>query len=849
MRTMWRGLLALVVSCALASCGGGGGGSEAPVTLSPSSLSANIEAGTSATLTVRARAKDPSQFARGLYVYIVDSKRVLTGTVNLSTVDANTLAATLYTSPTLPVGRHSGTLKVQLCADSACASQYDGSPLSLPYDFNVTPGPLRATATGATSVSVHRGGSIATSLGVEVSGPDADWTASSSAAWVRPSPASGRGEGSFELQYDTASLAEGSYDATVTVRSSDGQTATLEISLEVLPAAFVIDGAVPSFSAVNGAPIAAQPLGFALNNEVPSAWSAVSSQPWLSITPASGTTPAAPSLQPDPSVGPLASGTHSAVVTLSSPGIADKAVTTRMTLRAPTLSANSASITLGGSKGRSLGAVSLPIALNTGSNTHPWTLSGLPAWLSTSTASGSAGAAGSTLRFTPATAGASVGSSSATVTVSATVNGDTVTLPITANLNLDQRRLLPSRWAVGLASTPLGTRLTGTLSVADNFGGTLAWTASSDSAWLSATASGSTGTGSTLTLTADPASLPDGVVSLARVTIATTTPGVESAVVRVALWKNATAPSGISTLAQNYAQIAADRLRPLVYAHDGGSSIHVYNAYSGAQVGTIASVAAAMGAMTVSPDGSYLYVADTTNRSLAVVDLDTQSKVDDWTLDEAADAGTSLLAIRPNGVEVVLVGHGRAYSAGRSLGSTGISGSLTASDDGRKVYTQDRGLSPASVTAYDIDYSAISGGVLMVTQRASGWSINGSSNGRDIAVRGDGGTLYTATGAPYVCTRVDPTDLSYVGSLPGGDAYPNNVEVASDGRVICGISGWYSIADFWVHSSAGAELAHYRVSGYAKALKDGQMVVTPDGMVVVVLTDDPVIGFVPIGAP
>ncbi|MFT3956221.1 MAG: hypothetical protein QM722_18115 [Piscinibacter sp.] len=849
MTTMWRGLLALVVTFALASCGGGGGGSDAAVTLSPSSLSTNIEAGTSATLTVRARAKDPSQFAGGLYVYIVDSKHVLTGTVNLSNVDANTLAATIYTSPSLATGHHTGTLKIQLCADSGCSTQYEGSPLSLPYDFNVTPGPLRITAVGATSASVHQGGTIAAALGVEVSGPDADWTASSSAAWVQPSPASGHGAGGFELHYDTAALAIGSYEATVTVRAADGQTDTLDITLEVLPTQFALDGAVPSFSAVNGAPIAAQPLAFALNNEVPSAWSAVSSQPWLSITPASGTTPATPALQPDASVGTLASGAHSAVVTLSSPGIADKAVTTRLTLRRATLSANSGSITLGGSKGRSLGAVSLPIALDTGSNSYPWTLSGLPAWLSSSTPSGSVGAAGSTLRFTPATAAAPVGSSSATVTVSATVNGDTVTLPVTANLNLDQRRLLPSAWAVGLASTPLGTALTRTLKVADNFGGTLAWTASSDSAWLSATASGSTGSGSTLTLSADPASLPDGVISLARVTIATTTPGVESAVVRVALWKNASAPSGISTLALDYTQIVADRLRPLVYAHDGGSSIHVYNAYSGAQVGTIASVAAAMGAMTVSPDGSRLYVTDTTNRSLAVVDLDTRAKIDDWTLDQAADAGTALLAIRPNGVEVVLVGHGRAYSAGRSLGTTGISGTLTASDDGRKVYTQDVGLSPASVTAYDVDYSGISGGVLMVSQRASGWSINGSSNGRDIAVRGDGGTLYTATGAPYVCTRVDPTDLSYVGSLPGGDAYPNNVEVASDGRVICGISGWYAIADFWVHSSAGAELAHYRVSGYAKALKDGQMVVTPDGMIVVVLTDDPVIGFVPIGAP
>ncbi|TXC65730.1 hypothetical protein FSC37_05770 [Piscinibacter aquaticus] len=206
-----------------------------------------------------------------------------------------------------------------------------------------------------------------------------------------------------------------------------------------------------------------------------------------------------------------------------------------------------------------------------------------------------------------------------------------------------------------------------------------------------------------------------------------------------------------------------------------------------------------------------------------------------------------MLAIRPNGVEVVLVGHGRAYQQGRSLGANAVQGTLTASDDGRKVYAQDSGLSPASVYAYDIDYSAMAGGVLSITPAGGGWFINGASNGQDIAVRGDGQALYTASGAPYRCSRLDPADLSFVGSLPGGDAYPNNVEVTSDGRAICGISGWYSVADFWVHASNGTELANYRVSGYAKALKTGQMVVTPDGMMVVVLTDDPVMGFVPIG--
>jgi len=42
-------------------------------------------------------------------------------------------------------------------------------------------------------------------------------------------------------------------------------------------------------------------------------------------------------------------------------------------------------------------------------------------------------------------------------------------------------------------------------------------------------------------------------------------------------------------------------------------------------------------------------------------------------------------------------------------------------------------------------------------------------------------------------------------------------------------------------------LTGYKVAGYAKNIFAHELVVTPDGMVVIVLTNDPLIGFVPIG--
>jgi len=848
-----RGLSALMVAFGLVSCGGGGGGGDtAPaVSLSPSPLTANLQPGVSTTLTVRATASDPSIFTGAVYVYVVDSAQVLTPSIGLSQVDARTFAATLNTAPGLASGNHHGTLQVQLCKDPNCVAQYPGSPVPLPYDLTVAALPLQASPVQSTTASVHVGHDLAQTVDIGVVGPDLAWTATTPAAWLSISGGTGRGAGSFRVGYATAALAVGHYTANVSVRTSDGQSSDVPFTLDVQPTQFTVDSGVPRFSAVNGASIATQTLSFELNTLEAAPWSATSSQPWLTLSPNTGTTPASLTLRADPRTGPLASGTYNADIVLASPGVPDRTVTAELTLTPPTLSAPAFSLTLGGTKGRDLTARTLPFSLNTDSNAWPWSLSALPAWLSSTTPNGTVSASGAVLSLASNGAtGNAAGSVSETVNIQATVNGDHVTLPITVNLNADQRRLLPSTWGVGFASTPLAAVLTRTLSIADNFGGTLAWTATSDAAWLGATASGSTGGASTLTLTANPAALGNSTLSVASVTIATAAPGVEPAVVRVALWKSSSAPAALTRLPLTYSTLVADRIRPLVYAHNGGTAIDVYNAYTAQKVASIPAVAtAALGRMAVSPDGSTLYALDlASTQAVAVVDLATLAKTTSWPVARAADPSTVLLAIRPNGVEIVLAGNGSAYLRnGHSLGTTPIFGSMAASDDGRKVFTQNSGISPASVAAYDVDFTAMSGGLLLVTNPANGFSINGSSNGQDIAVRGDGGALYVASGAPYRCSQVNPVDLSLVGSLPGGSSYPNNVEVGSDGRVLCGADAGGFSDDFWLHSSGGALLRSYDVTSGNHSVRAGQLVVTPDGLVAVALTDDPFVAFVPLG--
>jgi len=837
---------------------GGGGTPVASLSFAPSELKGNFDSGASGNFSVVATVSDPSVFGSTVYVYLVDSQRVLANRVVLSPIgtDRKSYYAVLYTSPTLAIGRYLGNLEVHVCRDVNCAAEYPGSPASLPYDLTITARALAATPIASTVATVHKGAPLSKAVSVRVNGPDLAWTATSDVDWLKLTNGKGNGSGSFVVDYDVAGLDVGTYTGAVTVRGSDDQTSKVTFTLQVLPTQFSMTSGTPSFNAVNGTTIAPQNLRFELDNKVASPWTATSLAPWLDATPLSGITPATLALRPDPSRGPLASGSYNGDLVLSSPGIASKTVTTQLTLVKPSLSVPSMGVALGGPKGRDLTTpASVALTLNTGTNAWPWRLSMLPSWLAANSTTGTVNGSGTTLGFSAKPAGVPAGTVSALVAVSAVVNGDTVTQPLMATLNVDQRRLLPSQWAVGFADTPTGSVLTRTLEISDNFGGSLNWTASSDSPWLTVTSSGTTDGVSTLVLAADPAALAPPILSYATVTVSTSTPGVEPAVIRVGLWKDATGLSAITKLAENYKEIEADKLRPYVYAHSGGTGIDIYHAYRATRIATIPSVGGALGPMSASPDGSLLYVLDTSDSTLKVIDLKgTAPKVSDsWKLDGKATAWTPLLAIRPNGVEVVLVGQddqfsgGFAYTKGRSLGRTPLYGTPTASSDGRRVFVQNRGISPASVSAFDVDYSEMSGGVLMVKSTAGTSNINGSSNGADIAVSADGSRLYTATGAPYRCSWVDAATLGLVGSLPGGNTYPNNVEVTSDGRVICGIAALYLNTDFWVHSSTGAIQKTFKVSGYAKTLKDRQLMVTPDGFVVVTLTDDPLIAFVPIG--
>jgi hypothetical protein len=860
-------LLALGLFALLTSCGGGGGGgssgSKPALIFTPSTLTANFRAGTFASVTVRATATDPGSYNGTLYVYIVDAKQVLAGTPSLSAVDSSTIAATLYTSASLAPGHYQGTFQVQLCRDVNCNSQYAGSPVPLPYDFTVTDFPLSAKPFLSTDVSMHSGGQAPEDLLVQVSGPAQSWTASSAVDWLKINKGAGQGAASFSVTYAPTGLAPGVYATSVIVKSADGQSVSIPFTLTILQSQFSMLSGVPTFTAVNGAPIPAQTMSFEIDNKVASSWSARVSAPWLNVTPLTGTTPSTMTLQPDPSIGPLPSATHLADIVLSASSIPNRTLTTQLNLIKPTLSTSSNVITLGGANGRDLSPQTVQLSLNTGTNAWRWNLSTLPQTIITSTPSGSVSQNGASLSLAPNPAVQAPGSTSTTVTVTSQVNGDVVSLPLTVNVNSDEHKLLASQWGIGFSSTPTGSNLTRSIAVSDNFGIALGWHATSDKPWLTVTPSGTSGTGATLAISANPASLPSGALSYATVTIASDTAGVKPATVQVGLWKDVTGASAMTKLALNYSTITADKIRPYIYATNGDANIDVYNAYTAQKVATLSSYIAQFKGLSVSPDGQFLYALDATMRQLILFDLNNMSLSNFMAVDMAPTAYgnvDAVFAVRTNGVDFAILNNGNAYSPYGPKGTVAqmvtplgtvpslipLRGYVASSPDGRKLYQATGGNGFGVIGIWNIDFTAMAGGNFISSTLPAFAAVQSSVMAGDSAVSPDGsryyGTIYGGNG----CEVFDAASNTSLGRLPDGLLAATNVETTSDGRVICG--GWasYSSNDVYVYSRDGILIASYRVSA-SHSLNDRQMVVTPDGFVLAALTTDPLLAFVAIG--
>ncbi len=597
-----------------------------------------------------------------------------------------------------------------------------------------------------------------------------------------------------------------------------------------------------SFDGVNGAqPPATAYVGVRATGL---GWTASSSDAWIRLSNATGTGDGHFAVDVDDSG--LASGTHNGHITLTASDgqTLELPVTLQLTTTALTVSASS--LEFGGASGRDASGQTLQLSLGTEGNAYAWSLSGLPAWLTASPASGTVSGAPQTITLTPDPSQATPGRHTATMSVVAQVNGDEVRQQVALTLNVDEQRLYLSEDGVAFTSTPDWSRLTRTVRVKHNFGRAAGWTATSDKPWLTVTGSGVAG--GELSLSANPASLASGSVSIATVTVRGTDTGVRAATLKVGLWKTGATPSAITTSTNvPYVAMAADKIRPFVYVHDGGSGIDVFNPFTNTKVATIPNVGNALGAMSVGTDGQRLYVVDNGFRRIAAVNLNTRQLERYISTANPTNAGYGVLATRISGVELLMGSDRTVYRASdgaRVDNGDGPFDRMTALPGGERVYSLTSDLSPSGGGAYATDYSMVGGGRFLSTYLGGATA---GSFGNDIAVALDGSTVYTVSGSPYKIQTFSGADFSPIGELPEFDAYPNAVEVGSDGRIAGGINGLYSTYDIWLYTRSGAVQKRFKVVGYAAGLRDGQLYFTGDALMLATLSSDKRMVFIPIG--
>ena len=845
-RFLCTALLLLLIS----GCGGssGGGDSSANFSLSTQQLHfvADYQGNLPADQTIQLSWSDPDIAG---FAYVFSSANPQPDWINLDASSSSSPAELTFSINTtnMTPGTYHATLP--LYSGDISANPLAHKDISVSYTIQDT---LTATPTSLDFEYAIGSASNPDSQTLTLGGQSINWSASSSATWLLVASNSGSAPGSLSLSVDPTGLAAGSYAATLTLtNTANNDTVDVAVNLSVSEPALVTDQSSLTFSAINGGDIAAQSLAIAINNNATENWTASSDQGWLILGKTSGTTADTIPVTVDPSVGPLASGNHTATITISSNNAGHAltaAIPVQLTLTQATLTLNPTTVMIGGIDGLDESAQSVSISLDTDANAYAWSAQLTGNWLLADKTSGTTSASADQLSLDADRSSVVGGTYQGEVEVSVVINGDSIqqTLPIT--FNLEAHKLFIADNGVAMVSTPGVSKLSRTLKVMDTLDKSTAWTAVSDQGWLTASSSGMTG--GDLVLTADTSGLATDQLYLANVTVSSSDTTVEnSEVVRVGLWIGSADANASDSINAGYSKVIADPIRPYVYVHNAGTDIDVFNVYTATQVTTISNVGTQLGNMTISKDGSTLYVMDSSTQTLQPVDLDNYTSADGWLI-SGSDSAPYLSYTRVKATDFVLTSNGHPYAAtdgSEASASYVVNNVLASSREGDTLCGVNTGLSPYTLSCYRLGYTALNGGLFQLSSSASLSATDYviGSNGQDVAVSADGTRIYVASGAPYNFIGYDFDGTTLTGDQTlAGQAYPNNVEFSDDDQLYAGASVSYgnhalNEDDIWVYDiSSGNALFSGYVSGDTIHMLNRQLVVSGDGVRAITLVNN-----------
>ncbi len=300
------------------------------VTPSVTSLSLNATAGASpVSQSVGVTAPTPLSFTAtaatstgGAWLSVSPGSAVTgNGSLPLTIIaDPSNLAAGTYSGEvTLTTAGGVVTQIAVTFTVSASNVPFTVSPLSLAFEYTVG-----GAAPPAQTVQITGSQSFTASPGTSAGG-----------AWLAVSPTSGAGTSSLSVSVSTAGLAAGAYNGSITVTPAGGAPQTVAVSLTVTSA--VVLSATPNplaFTYIAGNPSpAAQSVSVTSSGGAMAFTAAASSTGWLSVAPASATTPAAVSVSVNPAN--LGAGAYQGSVTLTAAGGATFIVNVTLTVTAP----------------------------------------------------------------------------------------------------------------------------------------------------------------------------------------------------------------------------------------------------------------------------------------------------------------------------------------------------------------------------------------------------------------------------------------------------------------------------------------------------------------------------------
>ena len=347
----------------------------------------------------------------------------------------------------LSIGRYEGTVTVTATGANPPPSQRSKITLIVPPSAALAAIPVSLRFTKSVTGTDPAPQTIAiSSTGAAVAYSISSST-SDGRAWLQVIPVGGLTPGVLTVTVNSVGLPPGNYAGTIAVSSPDASNSPLLIGVtfSVSQAAFVVSPSVVNFGAPAGSLASiTQPLQVSANPSGAIQFTAVSSQPWLTVNPQAGATPTSLNVTLNPA--PLAAGIYSATITLTATQAQAAPITIPVNIvigPQSTVVVNPSSVTLALLRGAGPQSATLTVVTSapaTPINAVASTNNG-GAWLSVNPTLGTVAPSGNFSLILDPT-GLAAGSYTGTVVIFAANAGNSpVTVPVTMNIS-DGRQVL-----------------------------------------------------------------------------------------------------------------------------------------------------------------------------------------------------------------------------------------------------------------------------------------------------------------------------------------------------------------------------------------------------------------------